>query len=159
MKLQTFKNQVTKIFEAITKQSDRIEEVTRVALTQYAEHGDTSFLVFVVFAAMDCASINDSKLRGYIKAHANVSIDVEKRTITKKSKRSAIAVTMPTDEECWYEFGKAPVNQTDMDLLKRLASLLNTYEKAKDETRAKQSAQADRLVALITSELQHAASA
>ena len=154
MKFSQFK---TKLNSAVKREAtlrDDIDSLARVAIAQYGEHGDTSWLQLLANESKNMRSIATGMLKNYIKSKANVKFEDDGEgnfKVTKKGK-GAIEVQPIADDERWYNFETKHTMAPDMDLFTVLKAQAAKYEKRLEEGTAKRSADNDRLLALLNSE-------
>jgi hypothetical protein len=154
MKFSQFK---TKLSSAVKREAtlrDDIDSLARVAIAQYGEHGDTSWIQLLANESKDMRSIATGMLKNYIKSKANVKFadDGEGNFKVTKTGKGAIEVQPIADDERWYDFETSHTIAPDMDLVSVIRAKMSQYEKRLEEGTAKRSTDNDRLLALLNAE-------
>jgi hypothetical protein len=139
MTFKQFTARFNVIMVSVTKQRDNIEQMIRIALTHYANNGDTSYIQHLINAVNDVRALDGRSMFAYIQAHANVRAVAAKEgnglTIRKASRRAEVEVTMPSANEAWYDFSQSAQAKPDLKLYSRLVSLEKQAQKAEDDGR------------------------
>ena len=139
MTFKQFTSRFTVIMASVAKQRDNIETMIREALAQYADNGDTSYILHLINAVNDVRALDGRSMFAYIQAHANVRAVAAKDgnglTIRKASRRSEVEVTMPSANDAWYNFSQSAQAKPDLKLYQRLISLEKQAQKAEDDGR------------------------
>ena len=155
MKLTQFKTKLSSIVKRLRTASEDIETLARVALTQFANHGDTSYIEMLVNQVKGTRVPRSGTLKDYIKNHANVVFKDNGQgdfKVTKKGK-GPIEVNMPADQDRWYNFNNDGQATPDKEFPKLLQGVITTFEKAMENGKAKTSSDVDMLLAKVKSEL------
>ena len=155
MELSNFKNLLADVVKSEGTLRDNIQTLVESAIATFGQHGDTSRIEMLMKASINMRSVRSATLGNFIKAHANVrfvpSKNLDDYKVKKIGKGDATVKEITT---LWYDFDTSGV-QKDLDLLKLAQALITRYEKATEDGKAKVSTQADKLAALISSELEH----
>lgn len=155
MKFSQFKTKLSSVVKREATLRDDIDSLARVAIAQYGEHGDTSWIQLLANESKGMRSIATNMLKNYIKSKANVKFADDGNGDFKVTKigKGAIEVQSIADDERWYDFETSHTIAPDMDLFTVLKAQAAKYEKRLEEGTAKRSAKNDRLLALLNSEL------
>ena len=155
MELSNFKNLLANVVKSEGTLRDNIQTLVESAIVTFGQHGDTSRLEMLMKASINMRSVRSATLGNFIKAHANVRFVPSKNLDDYKVKKIGKGeATIKEVTTLWYDFDTSGV-QKDMDLIQTLTTLMNKYGKAKEDGKAKVSAQSDRIAAWISSELEH----
>ena len=159
MKFSQFK---TKLNSAVRREAtlrDDIDSLARVAIAQYGEHGDTSWIQLLANESKGMRSIATGMLKNYIKSKANVKFADDGNGDFKVTKigKGAIQVQPIADDERWYNFETKHTIAPDMDQFTVLKAQAAKYEKRLAEGTAKRSSQNEKLLAILNSEFAAAA--
>lgn len=134
---------------------DNIQQLVISAVDTFGQHGDTSRIQALVNASISMRSVRSNVLKNFIKAHANVSFkaakDGEGFTVRKIGKGDIEVKPIESD---WFDFDNEGVAKPDLDLAVKVKALLSAVAKAKEEGRAKVSAENERLEAVLRATLE-----
>ena len=131
-KFSQFKTAVKSIVRSALTMRDNIDAAARVALVQYAEHGDTTWLSFLLTETVNVKSLATGTLSNWICAHANV-----KRAKSKSGDIADIVVTMPEPDDHWYDFDTTGQAKPDVDAYVALRALIRKIQSSLEDGRAK----------------------
>ena len=155
MKTTYFKLLLANVVKSEGTLRDNLQTLVESAIATYGEHGDTSRLEMLMKASINMRAVRSATLGNFIKAHATVRFVPSKNLDDYKVKKIGKGeATIKEITTLWYDFDTSGV-QKDMDLIQTLQTLMTKYGKAKEDGKAKISAQADKIAALISSELEH----
>ena len=139
-KFSQFKTAVKSIVRSALTMRDNIDAAARVALVQYAEHGDTTWLSFLLTETVNVKSLATGTLSNWICAHANVKRAKSKSgdiVFRKVSRNADIVVTMPEPDDHWYDFDTTGQAKPDVDAYVALRALIRKIQSSWEDGRAK----------------------
>ena len=148
-KFSQFKTAVKSIVRSALTMRDNIDAAARVALSQYAEHGDTTWLSFLLTETVNVKALATGTLSNWICAHANVKRAKSKSgdiVFRKVSRNADIAVTMPEPDDHWYDFDTTGQAKPDVDAYVALRSLIRKIQSSLEDGRAKDKSASETLL-------------
>ena len=154
MKTVYFKMMLENVIANESTMRDNVQALAVSAIETFGQHGDTSRIEMLVNATIKMKSIRSQTLKEFIKDHANVKFTPVKDGagfVVKKIGKGAIEVKEVTIN--WYDFDKAGVAKSDMDLLLKVQAVMSGWDKSIEEGKAKRNAFNDRMAAIIKAEL------
>ena len=145
MDTKQFKGKLARIVKSEKTVREGLQNLTILAIQEYAKSGNTNFLEMVITAVKGMHGSRTSTLIAWIKAHANIVIQRTKDGGVRVKKVKGESVTATTPTTLWWEHdnkGKA----AEFDVIKQLSSFINRLDKAENVTN--QLAANDALVAI-----------
>ena len=135
--MATFNQVLASIIRSGNSIRSSVQKAVIMAIEHYGQHGDTCHLTKLYTTTKKVKAINTSKLVGFIREHANVKLSkLENGDQVFKKDGKEVEVKPVTSN--WYDFEKEEKEKTiEVDVEKRIKSLLTTLEKAIEGEEAK----------------------
>ena len=160
MKFSQFKTKLSSVARREATLRDDIDSLARVAIAQYGEHGDTSWIQLLANESKGMRSIATNMLKNYIKSKANVKFADDGNGNFKVTKigKGAIEVQSIADDERWYDFETSHTIVADKVFMTMVTNLLASADKAKENGKLKtMNSEEERIYAFLRSVKEQAA--
>ena len=127
---QNFKSQLASLVRSTASQRDKLQALIEFGLAQYKEHGDTVYLTMAMRAVVGVRAFRTETLKGYIKAHANVTWTKAKdKTMVFKKTGKGTEPEVKELDGVWYEFDKKGEATPDLDVVMRAKAMIAALTK------------------------------